>query len=168
MINIVGLAGLVASFFSLIYGASRQLFAMSRLGMLPPSLSLTGNRKTPPYVALLAIGSVGFILSLFVSGDNLLVIAVFGASISYIAMTASHFALRIKEPDLVRKYKTPGGKFTSGISCLLGVAAFIACYLANAQVTLIAAGIFGLMLLLYFGYGRHNLKDYDPSLDDLN
>lgn len=167
LINVVGLAGLVASFFSLIYGASRQVFSMSRGGFLPPALSLTGSRKTP-WIALLVIGSIGFVLSLFVSGDNLLVVAVFGASISYVMMTASHFILRIKEPDIDRPYRTPGGKFTSGISTLLGLAAFIACYLANAKVTLISAGIFALMILYYVIYSRHNLRDYDPSQDDLN
>ena len=34
-VNIVGLAGLIASFFSIIFGYSRQLFALSRAGYLP-------------------------------------------------------------------------------------------------------------------------------------
>lgn len=167
LINVVGLAGLVASFFSLIYGASRQFFAMSRAGMLPPVLSLTGSRKTP-WVSLLVIGSVGFGLSLIVDGDSLLVVAVFGASISYVMMTASHFVLRIKEPDLPRPYRTPGGRITSGISTVLGCAAFVACYLANAKMTLIAAAVFALMIVYYLAYSRHHLIDYDPSEDDLN
>lgn len=167
LINVVGLAGLVASFFSLIYGASRQFFAMSRGGMLPTFLSLTGSRKTP-YVSLIVIGSIGFALSLFVDGDSLLVVAVFGASISYIMMTASHYVLRVREPDLHRPYKTPGGKFTSGISTVLGCFAFVACYLANAKMTMIAAAVFVLMVVYYLAYSRHHLIDYDPSEDDLN
>ena len=167
LINVVGLAGLVASFFSLIFGASRQFFAMSRSGMLPTFLSLTGSRKTP-YISLIVIGSVGFALSLFVDGDSLLVVAVFGASISYIMMTASHYVLRVKEPDLIRPYKTPGGRITSGISTVLGCFAFVACYLANAKMTLIAAAVFVLMIAYYLLYSRHHLIDYDPSEDDLN
>lgn len=38
-VNYAGLAGLVASFFSLIYAGSRQLFALSRAGYLPRFLS---------------------------------------------------------------------------------------------------------------------------------
>ena len=34
-VNFVGLAGLVASFFSIIYAYSRQIFALSRAGYLP-------------------------------------------------------------------------------------------------------------------------------------
>ena len=47
VVNYVGLAGLVASFFSIVYAYSRQLFALSRAGYLPRFLSVTGSRKTP-------------------------------------------------------------------------------------------------------------------------
>ncbi|ENX31225.1 hypothetical protein F890_01184 [Acinetobacter sp. CIP 64.7] len=40
-VNFVGLAGLIASFFSIIYAYSRQIFALSRAGYLPKKLSLT-------------------------------------------------------------------------------------------------------------------------------
>ncbi len=162
LINVVGLAGLVASFFSLIFGASRQFFALSRAGYLPTVLSLTGKRKTP-WIALWLIGTIGFVLTLFVDGDSLLVIAVFGASISYVLMTASHFMLRIKEPDLPRPYKTPGGKFTSGISVVLGIAAFIACFLANAKMTCIAAVIYVLFILYFLLYSKNHLVAKAPE-----
>lgn len=162
IINVVGLAGLVASFFSLIFGASRQFFALSRAGYLPKFLSLTGARKTP-WISLLAIGGVGFILSLLVDGDSLLVVAVFGASISYILMTASHFVLRVKEPDLHRPYRTPGGKITSSVSMVLGLFAFIACFLANAKITCIAAVIYAGFILYFFLYSRHNLVAGAPE-----
>ncbi|MEK5772545.1 amino acid permease, partial [Acinetobacter variabilis] len=50
-VNFVGLAGLIASFFSIIYAYSRQIFALSRAGYLPTSLSLTNKNKTP-YLAI--------------------------------------------------------------------------------------------------------------------
>ncbi|MCG8686057.1 MAG: ethanolamine permease [Desulfobacterales bacterium] len=162
LINVVGLAGLVASFFSLIFGASRQFFALSRAGYLPTFLSLTGKRKTP-YVALWAIGILGFVLSLVVDGDSLLVVAVFGASISYILMTASHFVLRMKEPDLHRPYKTPGGMITSGVSVILGCFAFVACFLANAEVTCYAAALYAAFLLYFHLHSRHHLISKAPE-----
>lgn len=54
-VNLVGLAGLIASFFSIIYAYSRQIFALSRAGYLPRSLSLT-NRKKAPVLALVVPG----------------------------------------------------------------------------------------------------------------
>ncbi|MFJ2116345.1 ethanolamine permease, partial [Streptomyces sp. NPDC087850] len=58
-VNYAGLAGLVASFFSLIYAGSRQLFALSRAGYLPRFLSLTSGRKAP-YPGLVIPGAIGF------------------------------------------------------------------------------------------------------------
>jgi ethanolamine permease len=46
-VNIAGLAALIASFFSIIFAYSRQLFALSRAGYLPRFLSVTGGRSDP-------------------------------------------------------------------------------------------------------------------------
>ena len=46
-VNLVGLAGLIASFFSIIYAYSRQIFALSRAGYLPRKLSETNQSKAP-------------------------------------------------------------------------------------------------------------------------
>lgn len=47
VLNWAGLAGLVASFFSILYAGSRQMFALSRAGYLPKFLAITSARKTP-------------------------------------------------------------------------------------------------------------------------
>ena len=52
-VNLVGLLGLIASFFSIIYAYSRQTFALSRAGYLPKILARTSRRKTP-VLALMA------------------------------------------------------------------------------------------------------------------
>ncbi|WP_236700440.1 ethanolamine permease [Allosalinactinospora lopnorensis] len=115
-VNYVGLAGLIASFFSIIYAYSRQLFALSRAGYLPRWLSVTGRRKTP-YMALIVPGSIGFLLAATVAdGDQLINIAVFGATVSYALMMIAHIVLRRREPGLVRPYRTPGGIFTTGVA----------------------------------------------------
>lgn len=47
IVNYAGLAGLVASFFSLIYAGSRQLFALSRAGYLPASCRSPAGARRP-------------------------------------------------------------------------------------------------------------------------
>jgi len=61
VVNVVGLAGLIASFFSIIFGYSRQVFALSRAGYLPRWLSVTSARKVP-VLALIVPGVFGFAL----------------------------------------------------------------------------------------------------------
>ena len=120
-VNYVGLAGLIASFFSIIFAYSRQLFSLSRAGYLPRALSVTSGRKVP-VVALLLPGAIGFLLAAITEdGATMLNIAVFGATVSYVLMMLSHIVLRRREPDLERGYRTPGGIATSGVALVLAV-----------------------------------------------
>ena len=144
-VNFVGLAGLVASFFSIIYAYSRQIFALSRAGYLPTSLSLT-NKNKAPYLAIIIPGIIGFGLSLTGEGDLLILMAVFGATISYVLMMLSHIKLRMSRPDMHRPYKTPGGIVTSSIALVLAAIAVIAGFLVNPKVWFMAAGIYALFI----------------------
>ena len=49
----------------------------------------------------------------------LILVAVFGATISYVLMMAAHITLRIRRPKMERPYRTPGGIFTSGVALVL-------------------------------------------------
>ncbi|KXO13846.1 Ethanolamine permease [Moritella sp. JT01] len=156
LVNVLGLAGLVASFFSIIYGYSRLVFALSRAGYLPRSLSLTSKRKVPSR-ALIIPGVFGFFVSLSGEGDLILAMAVVGATVSYALMSLSHILLRIKQPDLVRPYKTPGGIVTSSISLLLSLVALTGVYAFDPRAFNLTLGLFVIGGLYYFFVSRHNL-----------
>jgi len=156
LVNVLGLAGLVASFFSIIYGYSRLVFALSRAGYLPRSLSLTSKRKVPSR-ALIIPGIFGFLVSLSGEGDLILAMAVVGATVSYALMSLSHILLRIKQPDLVRPYKTPGGIVTSSISLLLSLVALTGVYAFDPRAFNLTLGLFVVGGLYYFFVSQHNL-----------
>src|SRR5918993_795961 len=166
-VNIAGLAGLIASFFSIIFAYSRQTFALSRAGYLPRLLSVTGGRRTP-WAALVVPGVVGFLLTLLppeVTGNGaiLINIAVFGATISYVLMMLSHIVLRRREPELERPYRTPGGVLTSGVALALGVLAVIATFIVDERAAFITLGVY-VLFIAYFGlYSRHHLVAQAPE-----
>ena len=143
VVNYIGLAGLVASFFSIIYAYSRQLFALSRAGYLPTELSITNSRKAPT-LALIVPGLIGFALSLTGQGAMLLNMAVFGAALSYVLMMISHIVLRRREPDMPRPYRTPGGVVTTGFALVIAVLAVIATFLVDSTAALVLPGVFAL------------------------
>ena len=162
-VNYVGLAGLIASFFSIIYAYSRQLFALSRAGYLPKPLSVTSGRRVP-YIALLLPGLVGFLLAAITEdGATMINIAVFGATVSYVLMMLSHIVLRSREPNLERPYRTPGGTLTTGVALVLAVAAVVATFLVDTTAAFITLGVY-LAAALYFGvYSRHHLVASAPE-----
>ena len=162
VVNYIGLAGLVASFFSIIYAYSRQLFALSRAGYLPTSLSVTNRRKTPT-LALVVPGVIGFGLSLTGEGALLLNMAVFGAALSYVLMMVSHVVLRVREPDMPRPYRTPGGVLTTGFALVVAALSVVATFLVDSTAALWCVGVF-LAFMAWFGlYSRHHLVAASPD-----
>jgi ethanolamine permease len=162
-VNYVGLTGLVASFFSIIYAYSRLLFSLSRAGYLPRGLSVTGGRKVP-VVALLVPALIGFLLAAITEdGATMINIAVFGATVSYVLMMLAHIVLRSREPDLERPYRTPGGVITSGVALVLAVLAVVATFLVDEKAALITLGVYAAAALYFFLYSRHHLVASAPE-----
>lgn len=161
-VNLVGLAGLIASFFSIIFAYSRQVFALSRAGYLPRILSLTGKRKVPT-LALIIPGIIGFVLSLTGEGDLMITIAVFGATLSYALMMLSHILLRQREPELERPYRTPGGVFTSGVALVLSIVAFLSTFVVNLEAAMWSGLVFILFMAYFLLYSRHHLVAQAPE-----
>ena len=166
-VNFVGLAGLVASFFSIIYAYSRQIFALSRAGYLPKKLSLT-NKNHAPYLAIIIPGVVGFLMSLTGEGDLLILMAVFGATISYVLMMLSYIKLKSSKASLPRPYKAPGGIVTAYIALVLASIAVIAGFVVDPKVWLMAAGIYAVFILYFLLYSRHHLVAGTPEEEFAN
>lgn len=162
VVNYVGLAGLVASFFSIIYAYSRQTFALSRAGYLPRVLSVTNGRKAPT-LALIVPGAIGFLLSLTGQGAVLLNMAVFGAALSYVLMMVSHIVLRRTAPEMPRPYRTPGGVATTGFALVVAVLAVIATFLVDPVAAGATLGAFALFMLYFALYSRHHLVAAAPD-----
>jgi ethanolamine permease len=163
-VNWVGLFGLIASFFSIIFAYSRQLFALSRAGYFPRALSVTNTRKVP-WIALILPAVVGFLLAAFWEdqGARILNIAVFGAAVSYVLMMLSHIVLRSREPHLERPYRTPGGTKTSGLALVLAVLAVVATFLVDETAAFITLGVYAAAALYFAVYSRHHLVGSAPE-----
>ena len=122
-VNYVGLAGLVASFFSIIFAYSRQLFALSRAGYLPRFLSVTsGAQDAVPRADRARRRSASCSRRSPRTARTLINIAVFGATVSYVLMMLSHIVLRRREPDLERPVPDAGRRRRPPASaCVLAV-----------------------------------------------
>lgn len=156
LVNILALTGLLASFFSIIYGYSRLVFALSRAGYLPKFLSLTSKRKIPVW-ALVVPGVLGFLASLTEEGDLMLGMAVVGATISYALMSLSHILLRIKQPDMQRPYKTPGGVFTSGAALVLSIISLTGVYAFDPRAFGYTIVLYAIGTIYFFVYSKNHL-----------
>ena len=57
----------------------------------------------------------------------------FGATVSYVLMMVSHIVLRIREPELERPYRAPGGVVTTAVALTLALTAVIATFFVDEK-----------------------------------
>lgn len=168
ILALVAVAGLVASFHSIIFAYGRQIYSLSRAGYFPRFLSLThGSRKTP-HVALLVGAALGYVVALTIHllgsknpvGAVLLNMAVFGAVIAYALQMLSFVLLRVRLPRLERPYRSPLGVAGAVVAGLIAVATLVTLFVVDEvyrQVVVGAAIWFALGLVYFAAYGKKRL-----------
>jgi len=164
---LVAVAGLVASFHTIIFAYGRQIYSLSRAGYFPRWLSVTGRRQTP-HRALWVGAGIGYAVALAIDrlgaenpvGAVLLNLAVFGAVISYALQMLSFVLLRVRFPQIARPYRSPlgipGALIALAIS-LVTLASLFASDPIYRNVALGAALWYALGLVYFAVWGRHRL-----------
>ena len=89
--------------------------------------------------------------------------AVVGATVSYALMALSHILLRVKQPDLPRPYKTPGGVITSGIALVLSLVALTGVYAYDPRAFMYTLALFVIGAAYFFLYSRNRLVAKTPE-----
>ena len=172
---LVAVAGLIASFHTIIYAYGRNIYSLSRSGYFPHWLSVTLPGRKTPHAALIAGAVIGYCVALLIEfGDDwfgdvpvgavLLNMAVFGAVIAYVTQMAAFVQLRRRFPNIERPYVSPlgiaGAVFAAVIS--LATLAFM-CLNADYRLGIIGCALWFVAGLLYFALrGRKNLV-YSPE-----
>ncbi|MNQ60799.1 putative amino acid permease YhdG [compost metagenome] len=139
--------GLLATFFSVVYSASRQLYALARDGYFPAALART-NRRGSPYVALLSLVVVGLPLSL-VSPEKLLLCIVLLLGSCHLFLFAAYIRMRRTHAHLVRPFHLRGGPVIAGIGMLLTLVVIAACFQLEVEM-LSAIAVLTVALILNY------------------
>ncbi len=177
LFSLIAVAGLIASFHTIIYAYGRNIYSLSRAGYFPRWMSLTHATRRTPVVALIVGALLGYVVALLIHfseaifgsvpvGAVLLNMAVFGAVISYCLQMIAFILLRKNLPEIERPFRSPLG--TAGAWTALVISALTLVFLfANPDYRV---GVWGCAVwyglgLLYFGFvGRHRLV-YSPEED---
>jgi ethanolamine permease len=172
LLGLIGLFGLIASFFTIIYAYGRNTYSLSRAGYYPKFLSITHGERKTPHVALIAGGIVGFIVAVIIyqlgkSGGKfagqivgaVLVMSVFGAVISYFMQCLSFILLRMRLPNIERPYRSLVGIPGAAIAAVIALVSLISLYLTDTyRPGVVGTLIYFVLGILYFAIaGRHRL-----------
>jgi len=168
LLALVAVAGLVASFHTIIYAYGRNIYSLSRAGYFPHWMSVTHPVRKTPYVALIIGALLGYAVALAIAygssvfgrvpvGAVLLNMAVFGAVIAYIMQMISF--VRIRDLDIERPYVSPLGKAGAVVSALIAAATLVTLFVSPEY----RPGVYGTAawftagLLYYTLIGRHRM-----------
>ena len=173
LLALVAVAGLVASFHTIIFAYGRQIFSLSRAGYFPRWLSRTHATRETPHVALIAGAGLGYGVALTIHGLGaehpvgavLLNMAVFGAVISYVLQMSSYVLLRVRLPDIERPYRSPLGIPGAAVALSIAAVTCVALFVSDPvyQKVVIGAAVWYALGLVYFAvWGRRQLV-YSPE-----
>lgn len=153
--------GLIATFFSLIYAASRQLFAMARDGLFPQWLGKTGKRGTP-FPALLLIGAIGLPLSAIDPATVMLAVVLL-LNVCYLFIFGAYLRIKSSQPDLPRPFRLAGGTVVAWLGLALTLVVIAACFQLDMLMLIALAATF--VLCTFNFLLRAHLQGRTPAIE---
>jgi ethanolamine permease len=145
----IGLMGLVASFHGIILAASRATLEFGRVRYIPSAFGVVHSKFKTPVNALLVNMCIGIIALLSGKTAEIITISCFGALTLYILSMITVLALRKKEPELERPFRTPFYPFFPLIALVIAVVSLVAMTTLNIKLSLI---YFSLLALSYIWF----------------
>ena len=148
-------AGLTTVVLTLIIGASRVLFAMSRDHLMPPGLSKVHPKFKTPYVITIGIGILAALIAGLTPIGKLEEMVNIGTLTAFILVSIGVIVLRRKRPDLPRSFKVPWVPFLPILSALI---CFYLTINLSVETWLRFVIWMALGFILYFSYGHRKSR----------
>ena len=164
LIKLGAIAGLSSVILVMMLGQTRVFWTMSRDGLLPPFISNVHPRFKTPWVITIVTGVivsiVGGILPVGDAGD----LCNIGTLLAFVIVSIGVLVLRVREPQLERRFKTPWVWVVAPLGALssFGLMLFL-----PLQTWIRLVGWFLIGIAIYFFYSvRHSklaAKDTTPT-----
>ena len=156
LIAAAALAGMTSVLIVTFYGQSRIFMAMSRDGLLPPSIfGAIHPRFRTPHRSTILTGCVVALIASFIPVTELERMVCIGTLLAFAVVCAAVLLLRLTHPDHNRPFRCPFVYVVAPLGILVnfGLTLFL------PPATWIRLGLWlAVGLAIYFGYGyRHSL-----------
>jgi ethanolamine permease len=177
LLALIGVIGLVASFFTIIFAYGRNTYSLSRAGYYPKFLSVTHGERKTPHVALIAGAIVGYAVVLLIwylgqqEGEAaaqvvaaVLTMAVFAAVISYALQCLSFVLLRRNLPNIERPYRSRWGETGAIVAGVIAVVSLISIFLNEDYLPgVYGVAIYYILGVVYFAVAGRNRLVLSPE-----
>ena len=161
IIKLGAIAGLSSVILVMMLGQTRVFWSMSRDGLLPPFVSRVHPRFKTPWVITIVTGVVvaffGAVLPVRDAGN----LCNIGTLLAFVIVSVGVLVLRVREPELQRKFKVPAIWFVAPMGALSAFALMLYLPLMTWMRLLVW---FLVGMVIYFGYSRRHSKLERPTV----
>ena len=166
--GLIALFGLVASYHGMVYGTSRQAFALGRAGYLPAFLGRVHRVRRTPNAALLCCSLIAaaFVVASIWLGEAIAVavlVSTLTALVWYILAMGCLVVLRRREPHLFRTYRAPLVRVLPATVILLSAFAVYVYSGINVKVIPLTALLYALGLAYYWFWAHGRIQQAAPE-----
>jgi ethanolamine permease len=164
----IALFGMIASYHGMVYGTSRQAFALGRAGYLPGWLGSVHLKRRTPIAALLTCSVITalFVVANFWFKDAIAVavlVSTLTALIWYILAMGCLFLLRKREPRLFTSYRAPLQRLLPVTVVLLSVFAVYVYSGIDVKVIPLTALLYALGVGYYWFFAHGRIRSAAPE-----
>jgi APA family basic amino acid/polyamine antiporter len=156
LIKLGAIAGLSSVILVLLLGQSRVFYSMARDGLLPPFVSRVHPRFRTPWITSIVTGAAVAIFSAVFSVRDAASLCSIGTLLAFVIVSVGILVLRVREPNLPRKFKTPLVWFVAPAGALSALALMAALPWPTWR-RLLVWFVIGIVIYFFYGVRRSNL-----------
>lgn len=155
LISAGAVAGLTTVVMTLIIGATRVMFAMSRDWLLPSWLGVTNEKTGTPLRLTVIVGAFVALVAAITPIGTLEEMVNIGTLTAFLLVSLAIPVLRKRRPDLKRSFRVPGNPWLPWLSAAL---CFYLVLNLSVETWIRFVVWMALGFLIYFAYSRHNSR----------
>ncbi len=155
LVKLGAICGLSSTMVVMLLGQSRVFFSMSKDGLLPKWASKVHPRFRTPYLSSIFVGIFVALFAALIPIGILGELVSIGTLLAFVIVCAGVWALRRKNPDQPRPFKTPWVPFVPIMGMAISLLMMIGLP-GDTWLRLVVWLVIG--MCVYFFYGRHHSR----------
>lgn len=141
---------------------ARYIYTMAEDGALPKFLGKIHPKFKTPYVAVIVVGVINFILIATGSINYIASVSLISLAICYMIGCLSYMGLKKKYPDMKRPYKAPLGV----VGCIFTIVVYCFMLIFADKAALITSGIITVLCVIFYFAYSHRKECVMPTIEE--
>lgn len=151
--------GYISVIYGLLMGQSRICLSMAEDGLLPPIFERLNERSRTPWSSHIITAIISSILAACLPIDILGKMTSIGTLLAFIIVCAGVMAFRLRQPEVPRLFKIPGGPFLVPLLGIISCGIVMVSMDLMTWVRLIIWLLIGGLVYFFYSMKRSHLKD---------